>query len=233
MGKIANSGTFAKLLMVIAILGAIGLARNTMEVALGIRANQKWYSFDADVVLTMLVFPIYLCFFGAFMLHFTAKKLGERLPYHKIFSHTFYLQPLHLLIPFLDLIGLKAKMPFLFVMPFPYIDGYFTPALTISYGIIFAWIITAFFMLFAFVKVFWVKIQKSAIILFISFISMYFPIYHMFPTFNTAFNSIFMPGAHWSKAFYGYALFFAVSSLLGAKYFLSNTKNMNNSSSSN
>lgn len=215
---------FVKLIIFIFLLGFIGLVRNALEVAFGIHANQKWYSFDLDINLTMFIFPIYLCFFGSFILHFLSKKLGESPPYKKIFSYTLYLQLLHLVIPFLDFLGVRLRIPFLFVMPFPYIESYFTPALTMSFGIVFAWILTAFTMAFAFIKVFKTKICKSIIILTISFATIYFPTYHLFPTFNTFFNSVFLPDLHWSKSFYGYAVFFFICSLIGIRYFLINTK---------
>ncbi|MEM4598842.1 MAG: hypothetical protein QW400_04110 [Candidatus Diapherotrites archaeon] len=219
---------FVRLIVLIFLLGFIGLIRNALEIALGIRVNQKWYSFDLDINLTMFIGPIYLCFFGAFILHFLSKKLGESTPYRKIFSYTLYLQLLHLAIPFLDFLGFKFRIPFLFVMPFPYIESYFTPALTMSFGIIFAWIFTAFTMAFIFIKVFKTKICKSIIILTISFATIYFPTYHLFPTFNTLFNSLFLPDMHWSKAFYGYAIFFLLCSLIGIRYFLIMQKKKSN-----
>ncbi|MEM4662869.1 MAG: hypothetical protein QXM75_02515, partial [Candidatus Diapherotrites archaeon] len=193
---LSSKRKFLNLLIILSFLGLLGLFRNLLEVVLCIKVtpDPKWYSFDFDVLLVMLVFPIYLCFFGAFMLHFISKKFGENVKYDKIFSYLFQLQFLHIVIPFVDYIGLKAEIPALFFMPFPQIESYFNPILPMTFGIVFAWILTAFIIIFVFVQVFKVKIWKSVTILMISFSTLYFPIYHMFPAFNTIFNTIFMPG---------------------------------------
>jgi len=99
----------------ITILGLIGLLRNVLEVLLKIRIHPKWYVLDIDINFTMFFFPIYFCFFGSFIIYLISRFFNQRVPYKRLISLTFYLQFLHLLVPFIDYIGLKNNIPWAFL----------------------------------------------------------------------------------------------------------------------
>lgn len=218
-----NNKNFFKLKLsifsIILILGGIGFLRNALHVFLGITQTPEWHSFNPDIVFTMFVFPIYLCFFSAFILHFLSEWIGEKIPYNKLFSFAFYLQFLHLIVPFLDYIGFQLQLPWFFPLALPAIQGYFFPVLVFTLGITVIWLVTGYLTSKVFIKYFKIKKIETALILTTCFIFLYLPIYHLWPAFNTVFNFFFIPGPVSPKFFYGYGAFFVICSFIGIWYY--------------
>lgn len=96
----------------LAILGLIGLARVIISVLLGIRFHGGfWFTFDPGVVLTMLVYPAFLCFFSAMAIDYACRSWKMGIETRTILGLTFFLQFVHLGIPFLEWIQRALRFP--------------------------------------------------------------------------------------------------------------------------
>ena len=218
----------SNIFIIFSILGFIGLLRNFLEVLLGINIHPKWYVLDRDISFTMFFFPIYLCFFGACAVHMASRLLKQNISYKKLFSYIFYLQVIHLFIPFIDYIGLKYKVPWYFYLSRPYISSYFTNGLVMTSGIIVVWLITIYMNYKILVYYFKINILNTLMILIICFNLLYWPIYHFWPSFNTLFNLIFhLPNNHLYGFYWGYGCFFMFSFFIGLLYYRVNIEHLN------
>ncbi len=213
------------LFLTILVLGLIGIARNTEEVILGITLNPKWYSLEPDVLFTMFSFPIYLCFFTAFIFYSLSRIMTPSLSYKRIFNCCFNLQLLHLVIPIFDFIGLKLNIHYSFyIFKSIALDNfYFFPALIMTLGIIIAWLVALLLVSLAFFR----KLTnwRFWLVLSIVFSTLYWPIYHLFPLFDHLTNKIIcriLPIGPLScqSLVIGYGMFFAVSASIGVFYFV-------------
>ncbi len=220
-----NRGEFLKLDMSVArvflITGLIGLSRNFMEFILGITPSKNWYTLKMDINFVMFFYPIYFCFFGAFIIHLISKKFNKEIPYKKLFSFLFHVQILHLFIPLIDFVAFAFNLPFSFdIFPFTIRNEYFFSTLYMSLGIISGWVIAFYITTKVFTKHFRISLASTLLILLISFNFMYWPIYHLFPTFNTLFNFIFgISEVDLYGNFWGYGMFFVLCSLIGVFYY--------------
>jgi len=202
------------------ILGIIGLLRTVLEVLLGITVHPKWYTLEYDVFFTMFFFVTHFCFWGALIIHVTSKLFKYDIHYHKIFSYIFCLQILQLLVPFFDWVGLELNIPYLFnVVPY-HVGPFFSTPIAMSLGIIFVWTVAAYITLKVFMKQFKLSLLRSIIVGLICFNILYWPIYHLWPTFDTIFDMIttnMLPRG----TVMGYGTFFMLSSLIGIYYYSS------------
>ncbi|MFA6378480.1 MAG: hypothetical protein WCX16_01705 [Candidatus Omnitrophota bacterium] len=106
-------------LSIIGLLASFGLARTIISVSLGLRfAAGVWFSLDPEVIMTMLIFPVFLCFFPAMIIDFAFSKWKLRTPPENILGLFFYLQGVQVIIPFLDGLQILCGIPYyLFDIP--------------------------------------------------------------------------------------------------------------------
>lgn len=204
---------------IILILGAIGILRNIGEVIFDINPYGYWYTMHPSILFTMFFFPMYLSFFSSFVIFNISNLFKLHLNLLSIFSLSFYLQAVHLLVPFVDKIAFKNNLPFEFHIAFIPNKIYFFNIIVMTIGIMAAWFIT--FIIFVKVFIFRFKVPpiKSIISLFISFLIIYLPVYHIWPLFNYVFNLIFSINDHpFNGAPWGYGTFFMLCSIIGIIY---------------
>jgi hypothetical protein len=108
----SNIALPVNLTQALAILALIGLARTMISVLLGIRFHGGlWFSFDPGVVLTMLVYPAFLCFFPAMAIDYACRSWKTGIETRTILGLAFFLQFVHLGIPFLESIQRTLRFP--------------------------------------------------------------------------------------------------------------------------
>jgi len=205
------------------ILSLIGLLRNILEVFFEINIHEKWWAFDFDVIFTTVFFVIHFCFFGSFLFHLVLKVLKEKVPYSRIFSFLFNLQFIHLIIPFIDKVGLILGVPYIFKILPDRNTPFFLSWTVMTLGIIVAWLIAGFLTLRLLVRDFKVSFLKSVLIIIFLFNFFYWPTYHFYHTFNTLFDLItynLFPQGN----IFGYGFYFMTVSLFGIYYYFKMTE---------
>lgn len=101
-----------KLVPALLMLALIGLGRTVISVLLDIRFHSGvWFTFDAGVVFTMLVFPIFLALFPGMVVDYACRKWRVKLDSQVILGFFIFLQGVHILIPFLEFIQRKFLIP--------------------------------------------------------------------------------------------------------------------------
>ncbi len=237
-----RKNTAIKLVGAISILILIGILRTIAEVKLGIFLDEKWFSYDKDILFAMACYPIYLCFFTFMCLHIICKLFQIKNSGSKIIIFLFFIQFMHLLIPPLDYIGFKYGM---FYNTAPYLNSqgmsygfslnpfsglknnylfpvYFTPLILLftrvtTFGINLTWILVgiAFFIFLR--KALNTTIKNSVFIILILFQLLYWPIYKYYFVFDGLFNKV--AGIHYYNQ-YGYGMYFLDFGTIGLIYFL-------------
>ena len=218
----------ANLPLLVIICGIIGLTRNALQVGLN---TPIFYSFTPDILWTMFFWPIHLFLFPSMLLHGLLRLMGyQRISIESVFGLTFYLQILHILVPFFDWLGFAIGLPWMYELGVPAksTDLYIN-YLVMTPGIIVAWIITGYMVakvLKQNLKVAWPTITMTSVI---TFSLILIPIYFIWPTFNTLFNQIFGilvwdnndPRLNVPRQIqWGYGTYMALTSILGMVYFL-------------
>jgi hypothetical protein len=217
------------ILLQVLVLGIIGVLRTVLETVFGIKfmfdPNEKWYSLAPDVLFVMFSFPVYLCFSGALLIHIFYRLFGLKLSYPKLVSFAFYLQVLHLIVPFFDFVAHRYQIRHLFMLPDYLVFKYSVTGIPVSLGIIVVWIVTMYLMIKMFVRRSGNNTALSLLALLFSYLLLIIPIYYIFPLFNVAFNALARNGMGFYDVFWGYGLFFYVASFLSILYFMYHRKN--------
>jgi hypothetical protein len=220
----------ARIPLLIAICGLIGLVRNALSTWLHVLPG--CYSFHADILWAMFNFPVHLFLFPSALLHWQLQRLGYRhVRAETVFGLSFYLQILHLVIPFLDWLGYRLGMPWSYVIGTHVVrTRWYTNDIYMTPGIIIGWWITAFVV--ARVLTRRLEIRWWAVILtsLTTFLAILIPTYALFTALNTLFNRTFglllwnpqdypynSPSwfLHWGNGTY-----LALTAMLGLVYFL-------------
>jgi len=96
----------------IIILALIGLFRTLVSILLKISFHGGvWFSFDLGVIFTMLVFPVFLCFFPAMILDFFFKSWKVNVDSRNILGMNFFIQFIHLFIPLFEWLQRNFNIP--------------------------------------------------------------------------------------------------------------------------
>jgi hypothetical protein len=216
-GKKNKKKKFLFLLFYLVLIGLFRLIISTFF-NIKIARGSQWYSFRPDVLIVMIFFPIYLSFFLAMVLDIVFNFLKiKKVKFKKILIFFLVLQLLHLIVPFLELIGQNLNFnlnfkPYLssglleeeplnpfstaknlldyFIILSPFIL-FFSHHTLITLGISVSWLLAAFCYVYYFLKI---KIPgwKVVISLFIIFQVIYLPIYRYFFVFDQVFAFLFL-----------------------------------------
>jgi len=222
----------ARLAVLIAICGIIGLLRNALSAGLNVLPG--FYSFHPDMIWTMFIFPIHLFLFPAALLHWLLCLLGyHNVQVEAVFALSFHLQILHLVIPFLDWLGYHLGMPWSYVIGTQVVrTRWYTNDIYMTPGIIIGWWITAYVVARVLRKRLGIRWWAVILTSLTTFLVILFPTYFLFTAFNTLFNRTFglllwypqdfpYNSPSWFL-FWGYGMYFAVTGLLGLLYYLRN-----------
>ena len=213
------------------ILGGIGTLRNLLEVHFGITYTPKWYSLDADIFFVMFVFPIHLCFWGAVIITLFARLFNRQIPFLPLVAFLYYLQILHLLVPIIDRMGARLHFPQLFlIFGTDLVSPYFCFPLPMTLGIMVIWSLSAYLTLKILHRTFQIPLLQTLAIGVLAFITLYLPIYHLWPTWNTIFAmATGAPPEHFliksaefktvEQPFWGYGFYFLLTGLIGIHYY--------------
>jgi len=235
---VKNDGAFlvlpANLGILVLACGMIGLTRNALHVLL---ITPIFYSFAPDILWTMFFWPIHLFLFPSAVLHYILRISGySRINVESLFSLAFYLQLLHLLVPFIDWIGFAFGLPWMYELGMPAMTtDLYINFLVMTPGIIFVWWATGYMVIRffrQFYKINWPTTLTSSII---AFLIVLIPIYFIWPSFNTLFNHVFGilvwdsqdPRLNVPRQIqWGYGTYMAVTSAIGLAYYvrIQNTK---------
>jgi hypothetical protein len=206
----------------LAILAVVGLARDALSVWLGITGAQgKWYSFDPDIVCAMLFWPPHLAFFCVFLIHGGLRLLGVRgVGRQQLLAFFFYLQALHLLVPFLDVVGFSIGLPHRFhLWEGRVMTPWYTNGIAMSLGIILVWLIT----FYAACRVVFVRLRvpkvRGLLVMTVVWLLIVAATYVFFPTFNTVFDAAAGLERTEPAHYWGYAAFFMLTTFIGMSYF--------------
>jgi hypothetical protein len=146
-----------------------------------------------------------------------------------LFGLGFYLQIVHIIVPFIDTIGFALGLPPFYVLGSrQIINEWYTNLLYFSPGIIVGWWITGYLVARVLAKRFrvrWIPLLVSSLVSYLIFL---IPIYLVFPTFNTLFSRAFGPYL-WNPLDYlfvpvpwfplwGYCTYFVLTSVAGLIY---------------
>jgi hypothetical protein len=233
MLNLPNDASFlslpAGLWVLIVFCGIIGLVRNAISV---IFKAPGFYSFEPDILWTMLTFPVNLFLFPGALLYWQLQLLGYRdLNVNSIFGLSFHLQMIHLIVPFIDLIGFGLGMPPYYVIGSRAIaTEWYTNLLYMTPGIIIGWWVTAYTVARVFKRrlgIGWFAILFTSLT---TFVVILIPTYIIFPALNTIFSRMFGPWL-WSPLkylamtpkwfpFWGNGTYFALTALFGVAYYL-------------
>lgn len=220
----------ARLAVLIAICGIIGLLRNALSAGLNVLPG--FYSFHPDILWTMFIFPMHLFLFPAALLHWQLHLLGFRhVDAVSIFGLSFHLQIVHLIIPFLDWLGYHLGMPWSYVIgPQVVRTRWYTNDIYMTPGIIIGWWITAYIVVKVLRRRLGIRWWAAILTSLTTFLVVLIPTYFLFTALNTMFNSTFglllwypqdypynSPSwfLHW-----GNGMYFALTGLLGLVYHL-------------
>lgn len=231
---------------VIAVLMLIGIVRVVLEVELGIILDSKWFSYEPDILFVMAFYPVYLCFFLWFVVATLLQLMEIRFSHQKLFSFFFWIQFLHLLIPFGDYIAITYGIPWnhepllnsagmmsgftispFFEMPnLLWFPVYFTPAILFftnvtTFGINIAWLLSGIAFLWFFKKKLVIRWGATLILMLVLFQVIYWPVYKYHFVFNLLFDNITHQAVF---THYGYGLFFLFLSALGVWAYLQTSK---------
>lgn len=211
------AGPFAML----AILAAVGLARDALAVLFGIVGPRgKWYSFDPDIVFSMAFWPAHLLFVGVLLIHGGLRLVGVRnVDRRQLVAAFFHLQILHLSVPFLELVGFSLGLPHRFhIGEGRVMTPYYTNGIAMSLGIIVVWLV-AFYAAWtiAFAR-FRLPKARALPVMGIAWLSMASWTYVFFPTLNTVFDAVFALPASKPQSYWGYGVFFALTTFAGVAY---------------
>jgi hypothetical protein len=230
MASVRNDGTFlmlpGSLSLAVLICGIIGLVRNALHVDLN---APIFYTFTPDILWTMFFWPIHLFLFPSMLLHASLNLMGyQRISAESIFSLAFYLQMLHLLVPFIDWLGFAFGLPWMYEIGVPAKStDLYVNYLVMTPGIIVVWLITGYTVakvLKQNLQIHWPAITTACAT---TFLFILIPIYFVWPTFNTLFNQIFGilvwdssdPRLSVPRQIqWGYGTYMALTSLLGLVY---------------
>jgi len=173
------------------ILGLIGIIRNILEVLVGGSWARAWFAFKPDIFFVMFFYPIYLCFFPIVLIFFLTKIFNLKIDIKKIFLFFFFLQIVHIFIPFLDGLAEIYNIPYhLFLDSSLYLKLIFSPlALTpiilfftvpTSFGINVVWLFTTIVSIKFFSRELQISFKKVIPILIIGFYIVYMSIYPVY-----------------------------------------------------
>lgn len=230
-----------KLILGILILALIGIFRVILEVKLGINLDGKWFSYDGDILFAMAAYPIYLCFFLFMCLHILFKLFNIKNSQNKLISFLFFIQFMHLLIPWLDYLGFEYGIPYnttpylnaqsmaanFTLNPFSslpsiyYLPVYFTPlilffTIVTTFGINTIWLLTGIAFVI-FLKKLKVSAPKITLLMLIIFQIIYWPVYKYYFVFDGLFRRATGLN-HYTH--YGYGIYFLTFGFIGIAYFL-------------
>jgi hypothetical protein len=94
------------------ILAMLGVLRTLVSISLGIRFHGGvWFLWDLGVMFAMIWFPIFLALFPAMIVDYACKKWRIQISSDVILGFFFYLQVVHLLIPFLEFLQRSYHIP--------------------------------------------------------------------------------------------------------------------------
>lgn len=220
----------AKLGTLIVICGLIGLVRNWVSASWNVLPG--FYGFQLDMIWTMFIFPIQLFLFPGALLHWLLHLLGYRhIRVETLFSLSFHLQILHLIIPFFDWLGYHLGMPWYYTIGTEIIrTRWYTNLLYMTPGVLVAWWTTGYLVAKVLKQRLGVRWSITIFASLTTFLFILFPTYLLFPAFNTLFNETFglwfwnpqdflfdSPSwfLHW-----GYGTYFALTAVLGLIYYL-------------
>jgi len=212
----------ASIVKMIIILGLIGVSRNLLEFLFGGSWARYWFALTPDVFLVMFIGPVFLTFFSSVLLHFFSNGSGLKVEMKKILSVVFFLQILHIFIPFFDGLADFFSIPFrIYHSTDLYIKMILSPvALTplilfftwpTSLGIEISWIFVTFVLLKLYIKQFKFPLLKSLAVLSVTFYVTYMSIY---PTYFFFLNE----SVHGSNYVFGlFFIFLTIPSVLYCK----------------
>jgi hypothetical protein len=233
---IPNDGSFlvppANPIVLILICGIIGLIRDVLSIALRAPA---FYSFQGDILLTSFAFPVQLCLLPGALLDWQLRKLGYRdLAADSIFGLSFYLQALHLIIPFVDAAGFALGIPPEYELFANSIRSeWYTNVLHMSPGILFGWWVTAYVTAKVLRKRLGIRWPAMLLAGATTYAAILIPTYFVFPALNTVFSRTFGPYL-WNPLdylfvhpkwypFWGYGWYFTLSAVPGLIYYVRNS----------
>lgn len=230
-----------KLSVTLVILALIGIIRVILQVQYKIFLDDKWFSFDPDILFTMACYPVYLCFFMFMCLHLILKLFKVHHKEEQLISFFFWIQLMHLLIPFLDAIGFRYNIP---CNMHPYLNAqgmsfgfslnpfanmksiwslpiYFTPLLLLftrvtTFGINMTWFLVSLLFLIFLRKKIKIDSLASFTIFFLMFQILYWPVYKYYFIFDRLFNQV-TGIARFTH--YGYGTYFLIFGAIGVIYF--------------
>ena len=216
----------------ILILGIIGSIRNVLSIALGAPA---FYSFDGDILWTLLLLSCAALPVTGALLDWQLRKLGYRhLAAESIFGLSFYLQGLHLIIPFVDAAGFALGIPPEYeIFANSIRSEWYTNVLHMSPGILFGWWVTAFVTARVLTKRLGISWPAMLLAGATTYTVILVPTYFVFPALNTLFNRAWGPYL-WNPLeylfiypkwfpFWGYAWWFTLSAVPGLIYYVRNS----------
>jgi hypothetical protein len=222
------------------VLMVIGFARNLLSVVFGIKILflepiytngifPGFYSMRPDIVFTMTVAPVFLCFFGALILSLLLRLFNKQRGDKEVLSLCFHLQIFHLLVPFLDILNFKFDIPYYIqIFPASVLLSFMTHLIVMTVGIIAVWILSGVAVIRFLKDICRISPLKIFLIIFLTFNLLFWPIYMLFPFSNYLVNHLlpieemeqvddFMRGTY--DLFYGYAVFFLLLAVSGIVYF--------------
>lgn len=238
---------FTRIGFIVFFLVVVGLSRLVLEVLYGINLNDKWYSFDGDIMFVMSVFPFYLCFFLSMCTQLILDVFKIKADFRKVFWIFFVLQLSHMLIPFFDYLGFAFKITWTFqpylnvggcqLTPFSNVTNviqalilltplviFFTHPKLVTMGINVVWVSTGIIFARFLIKELKAGMSKTIPIILILFQIVYWPIYRYFFIFDRLFETIYL-SLYKSEIIYynhyGYGLYFLIFGLIGFFYFYS------------
>ncbi|MCK4763244.1 MAG: hypothetical protein KAW12_13690 [Candidatus Aminicenantes bacterium] len=101
-----------KLSYALIILAFTGLTRTFISIALGINFHGGvWFTFDPGVMFDMMMFPIFLALFPAMMVDYAFTKWRVKVAPLTTVGFFFYLQVVHIMIPFFEFLQRKFHIP--------------------------------------------------------------------------------------------------------------------------
>ncbi|MDD5089303.1 MAG: hypothetical protein PHQ23_00135 [Candidatus Wallbacteria bacterium] len=218
-----NNGEFLETALsapaITVFLAFLGLARILMEVWFGIVLHPKVYTLQPDIVFCMMVFTVYLCWFGSASLHFCLKLFQIHVKKRSLLALIFHLQMIHLIIPPVDYLGLKIGVPWYFFSTRYEISWYWLPGLVLPLGHLCAWVVTWILLIRVLIIRMKLPMARTLAGSVLAFNALYWPIYHLWPLFNTIFNFLAgLPNDPFNGYFWGYGLFFLISAAAGMVY---------------
>ena len=220
----------ASVTVLILVCGLIGLVRNAMSTAWNVLPG--YYSFLPDILWTMFNFPIFLFLFPGALLHWLLHRFGYRdVRLEAVFALSFYLQLIHLIVPFIDWLGYRLGMPWAYTLGTDIVrTSWYTNRIYMTPGSIVGWWITAYIVTKVFHQRMGVRWLAAILASLTTFLAIFFPTYMFFTGLNTIFNRTFglwfwdpqnymFDSPSWFLQ-WGSGTYFALAALLGLIYYL-------------